>query len=334
MIAYLVRRTLLAAFTLLVISFLSFLVIQLPAGDYVDYYTVQGCQWVIRCDITLEEQELMREELGLNRPMVVQYGVWISDMIFRGDFGHAQSVNAPIRDVVLNRVPVTILFGVFTIVIVWSLSIPIGVYSAVRQHSIGDYTFTFLGFTGLAVPDFLLALVLMYIALAYFNQSVGGLHSGEYQQEPWSIGKVLDMLQHMIIPSIVLGTAGLAGNIRVMRNNLLDELNKPYVVTARAKGMVNWKLIAKYPVRVAINPFISGIGSMLPALVGGSVIVAIVLSIPTLGPVLLLALRSQDQFLAGTIVLLLASLTVVGVLISDLLLVLVDPRISLTGRGR
>ena len=331
MTAYLVRRTLLAAFTLGVISFLTFVVIQLPEGDYVDYYMVQGCQWTIRCNISVEEQELMREELGLNQPMMVQYGAWIADIVFRGDFGHAQSVNAPIRDVVVARVPVTVFFAAFTIVIVWSLSIPIGIYSAVRQHSIGDYAFTFLGFTGLAVPDFLLALVLMYVSLAYFNQSVGGLFSGEYQNAAWSVGKVLDGLKHMIIPSIVLGTAGLAGNIRIMRNNLLDELNKPYVVTARARGMVNWRLIAKYPVRVAINPFVSGIGGMLPALMGGSIIVSIVLSIPTLGPILLLALQRQDQFLAGTIVLLLASLTVVGVLISDLLLVVVDPRIKLTG---
>ena len=190
-----------------------------------------------------------------------------------------------------KRLPLTIGLAAATLLMTWVFAIPIGIYSAVRQHSIGDYTFTFLGFTGLAVPDFLLGLVLMYLFLAHFNQSVGGIFSGEYQFAPWSVGKVLDLLQHMIIPAIVLGTAGTAGLIRIMRNNLLDEPNKPYVVTARAKGQVEWKLVAKYPVRVAINPFISGIGSMLPALVGGSVIVSIVLSLPTLGPVMLEALQ-------------------------------------------
>ena len=216
--------------------------------------------------------------------------------------------------------------------ITWSFAIPVGIYSAVRQHSIGDYTFTFLGFTGLAVPDFLLGLVLMYIAFAYFDHSVGGLFSGDYIYAPWSVGRVIDMLQHLIIPGIVLGTSGTAGLIRIMRNNLLDELGKPYVVTARSKGLVNWKLIVKYPVRVAINPFVSGIGSMLPALVGGSVIVSVVLSLPTLGPALLNALEKEDAETAGTIILLLGALTVVGTLISDLLLVVVDPRIKLTGR--
>ena len=194
--------------------------------------------------------------------------------------------------------------------------------------------FTLLGFTGLAVPDFLLALVLMYIFFAYFNQSVGGLFSGVYEVAPWSVGKVLDLLQHMIIPAIVMGTSGTAGLIRIMRNNLLDELDKPYVTTARAKGMVNWRVVAKYPVRIAINPFASSIGYMLPALVGGSVIVSIVLSLPTLGPILLEAMQLEDPYTAGAIILMLGALTVVGVLISDLLLILVDPRIRLTGSPR
>ena len=202
-----------------------------------------------------------------------------------------------------------------------------------RPHTVGDYVFTFVGFTGLAVPDFLLGLVMMYVLFAFFDLSVGGLFSGKYQLAPWSIGKVLDMLQHLIIPAVVLGTSGTAGLIRVMRNNLLDEMGRPYVVTARAKGMVNWKLIVKYPVRVAINPFISSIGSLLPALIGGSVIVSIVLSLPTLGPVLLTAVMGQDMFLAGTITLLLGVLTVIGILISDIMLVVIDPRIKLYRQG-
>ena len=334
MMAYIVRRVLLAVFTLAMVSFLSFIIIQLPAGDYVDYYADHSKREWNR-PITLEEQAELREEFGLNQPMVMQWWGWISPMIFHGDFGvsfRPANMKTPVKQIIGDRLPITIAITAFTIVLTWTLAIPIGIYSAVRQHSIGDFTFTLLGFTGLAVPDFLLGLVLMYIFLAYFHQSVGGLFSGDYQQAPWSFAKFVDLMKHMIIPSIVLGTSGLAGLIRVMRNNLLDELNKPYVVAARAKGQVEWKLVAKYPVRVAINPFVSGIGSMLPGLVGGSVIVSIVLSLPTLGPVMLQALQRQDQFLAGTIILLLATLTVVGVLISDLLLVVVDPRIKLSGR--
>jgi len=333
--AYIVRRTLLSVFTLFVISYFSFVIIELPEGDFVDFYA-RFVEQTTGKSVTLDEQEEMREAFGLNRPQFVQYWDWISGVI-TGDFGYAYlygDLRTPIKKLVAERIPVTILFSTVTAVLIFVLAIPIGIYSAVRQHSIGDYTFTFLGFTGLAVPDFLLGLVLMYIFLAYFHQSVGGLFSGDYQDQPWSIGKVLDLLNHMIIPAIVLGTAGLAGLIRTMRNNLLDELYKPYVMAARAKGMANWRVIVKYPVRVAINPLVSGLGGMLPGLVGSSVIVSIVLSIPTLGPLLLFALRGQNNQLAGTIVLFLGALTVVGVLISDLLLVLVDPRIKLSGPGR
>ena len=335
MTAYIARRTLLAAVTLLFISFISFAIVKLPAGDYVDSLVSHRSFGKGR-PLTIEEERELREYYGLNRGTTGQYWGWITGIVLRGDFGHSwnENVKIDLNQMIRERLPLTIGLAVGTILITWVFAIPIGIYSAVRQHSIGDYTFTFLGFTGLAVPDFLLGLVLMYLFLAYFGQSVGGLFSGHYQYAPWSFGKVVDLLKHMIIPAIVLGTAGTAGLIRVMRNNLLDELNKPYVVAARAKGQVEWKLVAKYPVRVAINPFISGIGSMLPALMGGSVIVSIVLSLPTLGPIMLEALQRQDQFLAGTIIMLLASLTVVGVLISDLFLVVVDPRISLTGRSR
>ncbi len=325
----------LAVFTLGVISFLSFVIIQLPEGDFVDFYKgyVQATSGK---RVTLEDENELREAFGLNDGMVVQYWGWISDVV-RGDFDYTYGVQwdlrIRIRDHIAARLPFTILLTTFTIVLTWTFAIPIGIYSAVRQHSIGDYTFTFLGFTGLAVPDFLLGLVLMYVFLAYFHQSVGGLFSGNYQNAPWSVAKALDFMQHMIIPAIVLGTSGTAGLIRVMRNNLLDELNKPYVVTARAKGLREWRLIAKYPTRVALDPFVSGIGSMLPTLVGGSIIVSVVLSLPTLGPLLLIALRGQNSQLAGTIILLLGALTVLGTLISDLLLV-VDPRIKLAGPDR
>ncbi len=324
-----------SVFTLFTMSYLSFIIIELPEGDFVDFYARYVEQQTGR-RVSLDDMVEMRESFGLNRPQIVQYWDWISGVV-TGDFGYAYlygDLRTPIRDLIAERLPTTIFLTSVTAVFVFVLSIPIGIYSAVRQHSIGDYTFTLLGFTGLAVPDFLLGLVLMYLFLAYFNQSVGGLFSGEYQTAPWSVGKVLDLMQHMIIPAIVIGTAGLAGGIRTMRNNLLDELYKPYVVTARAKGMVNWKIIAKYPVRVAINPLVSGIGGTLPGLVGGTIIVSIVLSLPTLGPLLLFAIQGQNNQLAGTIVLFLGALTVVGVLISDLLLVLVDPRIKLTGSAR
>ena len=234
-----------------------------------------------------------------------------------------------IKEIIREPIKLTIALTAFTIAFTWIIGIPIGIYSAVRQHTIGDYVFTFIGFSGLAVPDFLLGLLLMYVFFAYFDMSVGGLFSGQYQLEPWSVGKVLDLAKHMVIPAIVLGTAGTAGLIRIMRNNLLDELSRPYVVTARAKGLSSWKVVVKYPVRVAINPFISSIGQMLPALVGGSIIVSVVLSLPTLGPILLGSVMNQDMFLAGTIILLLGFLAILGILISDLMLVLVDPRIKL-----
>jgi len=332
MIAYIVRRTFLAVFTLVIISFMSFVIIQLPEGDFVDALVFVEWSGGLRTSWPTEaEMYQIREDYGLNRPMVVQYWSWISDIIFRADFGYSFGLERPIKDIITERLPVTIMLTAFTTVLVFVIAIPIGIYSAVRQHSLGDYTFTLLGFTGLAVPDFLLGLLMMWVFFKYFGQSVGGLFSGEYQLAPWSVGKVIDLLQHLIIPAVVLGTAGTAGGIRIMRNNLLDELSKPYVVTARAKGVVNWKVIVKYPVRVAINPMVSGIGGILPGLVSGSVIVSVVLSLPTLGPVMLGALRQQDSALAGSILLLLASLTVIGVLISDLLLVVVDPRIKLTG---
>ena len=340
MIAYIARRVMIGVFTIGVISFVSFVIIQMPEGDFVDdliYWQWYGGQ--LQAWPTPEEEYSMREQYGLNDPMIVQYGRWMFGIVVHGDFGNSmhgcasgQVGSCSVTNQFGDRIATTIYLTAFTMLLTWSFAIPVGIYSAMRQHSVGDYVFTFLGFTGIAVPDFLLGLVLMYIAFAYFDHSVGGLFSGDYLNAPWSVGRVLDLLKHLIIPGIVLGTAGTAGLIRIMRNNLLDELSKPYVVTARSKGLVNWKVIVKYPVRVAINPFVSGIGGMLPSLVSGSIIVSVVLSLPTLGPLLLNALEQQDQQLAGAIILLLGALTVVGTLVSDLLLVVVDPRIRLTGR--
>ena len=334
MLGYMVRRMMFALFTISLISFAAFVIIQLPEGDYVDELVE-----ALKADgifMSLDEELQLRDWYGLNEPWYIQYAQWVGHLI-QGDFGYSFSQDLPITKLVGERLLFTVALTGMTVLITWTMAIPIGIYSAVRQHSVGDYTFTFLGFIGLAVPDFLLALVLMYIAFVYLRVSVGGLFSIEYltgslEDEPqiwgWSPQRVWDMIMHLWIPAVVLGTAGTAGLIRIMRNNLLDELSKAYVVTARSKGLKGWRVVLKYPVRVAINPLVSGIGSLLPALVGGSVIVSVVLSLPTLGPLLLVALLSQDMFLAATIVLLLGILTVIGTMISDIFLVIVDPRIK------
>ena len=344
MFAYVVRRILLAGFTVCVMSALTFVVMMLPEGDFVDEI-IRSSQRT-QGDEARNMEVQLREYYGLDKPAIVQYHNWgrriVTKLEFSHSFGYIQGSGThsagsfiapkPIKELIAEPIKLTIALTFFTISITWIMGIPIGIYSAVRQHTVGDYVFTFVGFTGLAVPDFLLGLVLMWVFFAYFDMSVGGLFSGDYKTAPWSIAKVWDLLQDMLIPAIVLGTSGTAALIRIMRNNLLDELGKPYVTTARAKGMRGWKVVIKYPVRVAINPFISGIGQMLPALVGGSIIVSVVLSLPTLGPVLLNAIMVQDMYLAGAIILLLGILTVIGILVSDLLLVVVDPRIKLYGR--
>ena len=331
MVGYIVRRLLLAAFTMWTITVLAFVVIQLPEGDTVtkklDSLMQNGDP------VALDMADDLREYFGLNSPMHIRYFKWISNMV-RGDLGISYRFycGGPreklVKELIGERIQMTILLTGFTILVTWTFAIPVGIYSAVRQHSVGDYFFTFIGFSGLAVPDFLLGLVLMYVAFAYFNQSVGGLISTEYQDAPWSIAKALDVLQHLWVPAVVLGTSGTASLIRIMRNNLLDELRKPYVVTARAKGMASWRMILKYPVRVAINPLVSTVGYLLPALVSGSVIVSVVLSLPTLGPVLLESMIQEDVYTAGFIVLMLGVLTIIGTLLSDILLAVVDPRIK------
>ena len=330
MLGFIIRRTLLAFFTAWAISIIAFVIIQLPPGDYIDVYVNSLID--TRREMPGDEllKKTLRQQYGADRPMLVQYGKWAWNML-RGDFGTSLHHNQPARDVVMERLLMTVILAGTTAVFAWSLSIPIGIYSAVRQHSVGDYTFTFVGFLGLAVPDFLLALWLLWITFVYFpDQSIGGLFSPEYIEASWSFSRVVDLLSHLWIAVIVVGTAGTAGLIKVMRANLLDELYKPYVVTARAKGMAEWKLILKYPVRLALNPLVSTLGYLLPVLMSGSIIVSVVLSLPTEGPVLLIAAQSEDLFLASTIVLLLGILTVIGTLMSDILLGILDPRIRVS----
>ena len=273
----------------------------------------------------------LRDQYGLNDPSIVRYGRWMYRMLLEGDMGVSLEFQKPVTDVIGERLLLTVILAVVTALFAWGLAVPIGIYSAVRQHSPEDYIFTFVGFLGLAVPDFLLALWLLWISFAYFDQSVGGLFSPEYLNAPWTWGRVVDLVAHLWIAALVVGTAGTAALIRVMRANLLDELSRPYVETARAKGLPEWKVLLKYPVRLALNPFVSSAGLELPRLISGSLIVATVMSLPTLGPLLLRALLSQDMYMAGSIVMILTVLTLLGVLISDIILALMDPRIRMGG---
>ncbi len=338
MTAYISRRLILALFTIWAISALSFFIIELPAGDLATKRLDRTMDYTTGPAQAQEIADQVRRYLQLDKPVYVRYFLWLGGLL-QGDLGRSFGspssglmAQKPVRTIVEERLWLTVALTGFTVLVTWTFAIPVGIYSAVRQHSIGDYTFTLLGFTGLAVPDFLLGLVMMYVAFAYFDQSVGGLFSADYQNAPWSLAKAYDLIKHLIIPAVVLGTSGTAGLIRVMRNNLLDELAKPYVVTARSKGVRPWKLIIKYPVRVAINPLISTVGYLLPSLVSGSVIVSVVLSLPTIGPVLLTAIQDEDVYLAGFVILMLGTLTVLGTLISDILLAVVDPRIKFGGR--
>lgn len=324
MLAYIVRRLIMAIFTIWAISVLSFAIIQLPPGDYVDSYIAQLA--ATGTAVSAETADNLRQQYGLGQPFFVQYGKWMRQ-VSTGNFGVSMQWQRPVSEVIGDRLALTMIVSVFALLLTWSLALPIGIYSAVRQYSIADYFFTFVGFIGLAVPSFLLALILMYFGFTLFGANIGGLFSPEYQVAPWSWGKFMDLLAHMPIPALVLGLSATAQAIRIMRANLLDELRKPYVVTARAKGLSETRVILKYPVRVALNPFASTIGYTLPFIVSGSIIISIVLSLPTVGPLLLSSLLAQDMFLAGTIVLLLGILTVIGTFLSDLLLLWIDPRI-------
>ena len=333
---YLVRRGFLAIGTIGVISLLVFAVIEIPPGDAA---TSEVNRLRALGGAQREEDALaIRVLYGLDKPMLLRYGLWIKGMA-TGNLGVTMSrrsqesgvaiagARESIEKVIGERLVWTIVIALVATMFTWIVALPIGLYSAMRQYSIGDYAATTIGFLGLAVPDFLLGLFLMVMAFQQFGIVAGGLFSPEYAKEPWGLARVWDLIKHLWIPMIVLGTAGTAAIIRVLRANLLDEIRKPYVRTARAKGMGEIRLILKYPFRVAVNPAISTVGYILPALIGGSVIVSVVLSLPTLGPILLAALLAQDTRMAATIMLLIGTLTVIGVLISDLLLAWIDPRI-------
>ena len=328
MLGFFVRRIMVMIPTLLAISAITFVIIQLPPGDYL---TTLVTELESRGEaIDQSRLQFLRETYGLDKPMIEQYFVWLGGML-TGDYGYSFEYNRPVADVVGDRMLLTIVVSFATIIFIWVVSFPIGIYSATHQYSLGDYGLTFLGFLGLATPNFLLALVLLYFANVTFGTSIGGLMDPVYMDAPWSWGKVVSVLEHLWIPVIVIGTSGTAGMIRRLRANLLDELHKQYVVTARAKGLSPARVLWKYPLRMAINPFISDIGNLLPQIVSGAAVVSIVLSLPTTGPMLLDALRSQDMYLAGSFLMFLALLTVVGVFLSDVALAMLDPRIRLEG---
>jgi peptide/nickel transport system permease protein len=317
--------------TLIAISIATFAVINLPPGDYVS--TLQAQAEGRGEEIAQERLAALRDRYGLDEPFVGQYWNWISNIVFHGDFGESFAWNKPVSSLIWDRVALSFFLSISTLIFVWAVAFPIGIYSAVRQYSPGDYTATLFGFIGMAIPEFMLALVMMYIGVRYFGQNVGGLFSPEYQDAVWNIGKVLDLLSHLWVPIIIIGMSGTAGTIRITRANLLDELYKPYVVTARAKGLPEWKLLLKYPVRMSLSPFFSTVGWLLPGLISGETIVSIVLSLPTTGPLLFGAVESQDMYLVGSFVLILSALTVIGTLLSDLALTWWDPRIRYQYQG-
>jgi len=324
MLFYVIRRFIYMLIILAVMSVTAFLIIQLPPGDYVEMYIHQ----LEISGQTVDEAEIasLRRQYGLDLPVYLRYFKWVWG-ILHGDFGRSLQWGKPVSELIGERLLLTVVVNLFTVIFTYAVAIPIGIYSATHQYSVGDYAFTIIGFAGLATPNFLFALVLMVLFYKYFGLSVGGLFSPEYTTASWSIAKFVNMLKHLPIPIIVIGTAGTAGLIRVMRGCLLDELRKQYVITARAKGVSERVLLFKYPVRVAVNPIFSTIGWMLPSIVSGGTITAIVLSLPTIGPLLYRALMSEDMYLAGSMVLLLSLLTIVGTFISDLLLLWIDPRI-------
>ena len=324
LLSYILRRMLWAVPFLFAASLVTFALITLPPGDYMTTYA----QTLSQSGEVVDEARLdaLRARYALDKPFIIQYFAWIGG-ILKGDFGISFEWQEPVSKLIWDRLGLSFTLEFTTLMFSWGIALPIGIYSAVRKYSVGDYAFSVIGFMGLAIPNFLFAIVLMYISVVYFGTDVSGLFSAEYQNAPWSWAKFVDLLKHLWIPVIILGTSVCAGLIRIMRANLLDELHKPYVVTARAKGLSEWRLILKYPVRLALNPFVSTIGWAFPQLISGAVVTAFVLSLPTAGPLMLQALLAQDMYLAGAFILLLCCFSIVGMMVSDILLALVDPRI-------
>jgi len=329
---YIIRRIAMLVPILILMSMVAFFLIQLPPGDYVSMRIIQLEQSGVQ--VSDQEADRLRRQFGLDKPPVERYIWWVKGIVLEGNWGWSLQWNKPVKEILNERVPTTVTISFLSLVFSWGVAIPIGIYSAIHKYSVFDYLATFIGFIGVATPGFLLALIMAWLIFTKFNFSALGLFSPEFFDAPWSFAKFVDLLKHVWLPLVLVGMGNTASTIRVVRNNLLDELNKQYVVTARAKGLREWKLLVKYPVRMSVNPLLSTMSWVLPGLVSGAVLINIVLSLPTVGPVLLRATLAQDMYLAGSIVLILSALTVIGALIGDILLVLVDPRIRFGGVTR
>ncbi len=328
MTRYVLQRLVLLPVLLFVFSVTVFAIVQAPPGDFLTAYTATLAS--SGTSINAEQLEALRREYGLDQPMYVQYLKWMANLL-RGNLGLSLEYQRPNTELIGERLVLTVMLALLSFVFTWLVAVPAGIYSATHQRSLLDYVLTVLNYVGVATPNFMLALILMWGAFAYFGIGITGLFSSEFVEAPWSLARVLDLLKHIWLPSVVLGVAGTARLTRVMRANLLDELNKPYVTTARAKGLSEWRLVLRYPVRLALNPLVSTIGWYLPALFSGSLIVATVMNLPNIGPLLLRALINQDMYLAGSILLIYCFLTIIGTLVSDVLLAWLDPRIRMEG---
>lgn len=326
-LGYIIRRLLYMVVTLWIISVLTFIIIELPPGDFVTTYVNSLVQSGRGPADRVAYAAQLRRLYGLDQPEFIRYIRWIERMFLYGDFGQSLAWRRPVKDLILERLPITLSIATLSVIFIYLVSIPIGIYSATHQYSIGDFTFSGISFFGMSIPQFLFALILMYLVYRYFNINIGSIFSPQYANAPWSIAKFLDMVKHLWIPIVIVAISSTASVIRVLRGCLLDELRKQYVVTARAKGVPEKKLLWKYPVRIALNPVVSTIGWDIPWVISSESIVGIVLNLPTLGPLLLQSLISQDMYLGGSIVLLLAGMTVFGTFISDMLLALLDPRV-------
>ena len=326
MIRYILQRLALLPALMIVYSFVIFLIIQAPPGDFLTSYVATLSS--SGSSVSMEQMQALRATYGLDQPFIVQYWLWMKNL-FVGDLGLSLEYQRPNADLIAEQLGLTIALALFSFVLTWAIAVPAGIYCATHQRSLVDHLLTMVNYVGVATPNFMLALVLMWVAFAWFDISVTGLYSPDFVDAPWSLARVADLLAHIWLPAMVLAIAGTARLTRIMRANLLDELNKPYVTTARAKGMKEWRLVLRYPVRLALNPLVSTIGWYLPALFSGSLIVATVMNLPNIGPLQLRALVNQDMYLAGGILLIYSFLTIVGTLLSDVLLALIDPRIRM-----
>lgn len=325
MLLYLIRRLLMLIPILILMSMVAFFLIQLPPGDFVSFRITQLEQSGVA--VSEAEAQRLRMQFGLDKPVIPRYLWWVSGIVLRGNWGWSLQWNKSVNEILTERIPMTVVISVSALLLSWAIAVPVGIYSATHKYSVVDYVATFLGFIGVATPGFLIALIAAWLLFSKLNFSALGLFSPEYLTAPWSWARVVDLAKHLVLPLFLVGMSNTAGTIRVVRNNLLDELNKQYVITARAKGLREWQLVLKYPVRMALNPLLSTVSWVLPGLVSGTILIDIVLSLQTVGPVLLRATLAQDMYLAGAIVLILSALTVAGALFGDILLVLVDPRI-------